>query len=118
KNYAFLRAKLWDASTKTLYHRWRDGERDKVQLLDAYAFLLAGVIDLYQTTLDADQLQFAIDLADTMLARFYDAADGGFWQSPAGSADLILRVKDDYDGAEPSANSVAIFALLKLAAIT
>ena len=118
KNYAFLRAKLWDASTKTLYHRWRDGARDQVQLLDAYAFLLGGVIDLYQTTLDAEQLQFAIDLADTMLARFYDAKDGGFWQSPAGSADLILRVKDDYDGAEPSANSVAIISLLKLAAIT
>jgi uncharacterized protein YyaL (SSP411 family) len=117
-NFAFLRARLWDASTKTLYHRWRDGARDQVQLLDAYAFLLGGVIDLYQTTLDDTQLQFAIDLADSMLTRFYDAEHGGFWQSPAGSADLILRVKDDYDGAEPSANSVAIFSLLKLAAIT
>src|SRR5207244_11887042 len=68
--------------------------------------------------LDAEQLQFAIDLADTLLARFYDPAEGGFWQSPAGSADLILRVKEDYDGAEPSANSVSILALLKLAAIT
>jgi len=118
RNYAFLRAKLWDAATKTLYHRWRDGQRDTVQLLDAYAFLLGGVIELYQTTLDAGQLQFAIDIADTMLAKFYDKDDGGFWQSPAGSADLILRVKDDYDGAEPSANSVAVFSLLKLAAIT
>jgi hypothetical protein len=53
-----------------------------------------------------------------MLAKFYDAANGGFWQSPAGSNDLILRVKDDYDGAEPSGNSVATLALLKLAAIT
>jgi uncharacterized protein YyaL (SSP411 family) len=52
------------------------------------------------------------------LAGFYDAANGGFWQSPAGSSDLILRVKDDYDGAEPSGNSVATMSLLKLAAIT
>ena len=87
-------------------------------LLEAYAYLLAGVIELYQTTLEAEHLQFAIDLADTMLAKFHDPAEGGFWQSPAGSSDLILRVKEDYDGAEPSANSVAILALLKLAAIT
>ena len=53
-----------------------------------------------------------------MLARFYDAANGGFWQSPAETRHLILRVKDDYDGAEPSGNSVATLALLKLAAIT
>ena len=47
------KAKLWDAKTKTLYHRWRDGERDNVQLLEAYAFLLAGVIELYEATLEA-----------------------------------------------------------------
>jgi hypothetical protein len=49
-----------------------------------------------------------------MLARFYDAKNGGFWQSASGTKDLILRVKEDYDGAEPSGNSVAILALLKL----
>ena len=53
-----------------------------------------------------------------MTARFYDADNSGFWQSAADSSDLILRVKDDYDGAEPSGNSVATLALLKLAAIT
>jgi uncharacterized protein YyaL (SSP411 family) len=118
KNVAFLKAKLWDAQTKTLYHRWRDGERDSVQLLDAYAYLLGGVIDLYEATLDPKHLDFAIALAETMLAKFYDAAAGGFWQSPPGATDLILRVKEDYDGAEPSGNSVAALSLLRLGAIT
>ncbi len=118
KNLKFLREKLWEASSKTLYHRWRDGERDNVQLLEGYAFLLDGVIHLYEATLNPAHLDFAIALAESMLARFYDAANGGFWQSPAGTNDLILRVKDDYDGAEPSGNSVATLALLKLAAIT
>ncbi len=118
KNLAFIQAKLWDAKTKTLYHRWRDGERDTVQLLDAYAFLLSGVIDLYEATLEPKHLDFAIALAETMIDKFHDAKIGGFWQSAAGSADLILRVKEDYDGAEPSGNSVAILSLLKLAAIT
>jgi uncharacterized protein YyaL (SSP411 family) len=52
------------------------------------------------------------------LAKFYDREAGGFWQSAAGAGDLILRIKEDYDGAEPSGNSVAIMSLLKLAVIT
>jgi len=118
KNLRFLREKLWDEKFKTLFHRWRDGERDRVQLLAGYAFLLDGVIQLYEATLKPAHLDFAVELAEAMLAKFYDPANGGFWQSPAGTTDLILRVKDDYDGAEPSGNSVATLALLKLAAIT
>jgi len=118
KNAAFLQAKLWDAGSKTLYHRWRDGQRDSVQLLEAYAYLLSGVLEVYQATLEPPHLEFAVALAEGMLAQFYDPEEGGFWQSPAGAGDLILRVKEDYDGAEPSGNSVAILALLKLAAMT
>jgi hypothetical protein len=118
KNARFLREKLWDEKSKTLFHRWRDGERDNVQLLEAYAFLLSGVIDLYEATLAPKHLDFAIELAGALLANFFDAENGGFWQSAAGATDLILRVKDDYDGAEPSGNSVATLSLLKLGAIT
>jgi uncharacterized protein YyaL (SSP411 family) len=139
KNLAFIQAKLWEApqsgtgilpvsnslesksetgGTPVLHHRWRDGERDNVQLLEAYAFQLSGVIDLYEATLEPKHLDFAIALAEAMVAKFYDAENGGFWQSASGAKDLILRVKDDYDGAEPSGNSVATLALLKLAAIT
>jgi uncharacterized protein YyaL (SSP411 family) len=118
KNLAFLREKLWNGKIRTLYHRWRDGERDHVQLLEGHAFLLDGVIQFYEATLEPAHLDFAIELAEAMIAKFYDAANGGFWQSLAGTTDLILRVKDDYDGAEPSGNSVATLALLKLAAIT
>jgi uncharacterized protein YyaL (SSP411 family) len=118
KNLVFLRTRLWDAKTKTLCHRWRDGERDNVQLLEGYAFLLAGLIELYEATLATEHLEFAIALAEAMLARFYDAENGGFWQSAPGAKDLILRVKEDYDGAQPSGNSVAILTLLTLGRIT
>ena len=118
RNLSFLRHKLWDAQTGTLYHRWREGARDEVQLLDAYAFLLSGVLDLYEATLDSEALTFALDLADSMIRRFYDTRHGGFWQSGADAADLILRLKEDYDGAEPSGNSVAILSLLRLSAIS
>jgi uncharacterized protein YyaL (SSP411 family) len=118
KNASFIHSKLWDAKSKTLFHRWRDGVRDNVQLLEGYAFLLDGVIQLYEATIEPKHLDFACDLAAAMVEKFFDPANGGFWQSPAGAGDLILRVKDDYDGAEPSGNSVTTLALLKLAAIT
>ena len=137
KNLRFIQEKLWQPPqggagsplpaagahgvtrpTGTLFHRWRDGERDNVQLLEAYAFLLSGAIELYEATLGPAHLDFAIELADSMLAQFYDSENGGFWQSAKGAEDLILRMKDDYDGAVPSGNSVAALALLKLGAIT
>jgi uncharacterized protein YyaL (SSP411 family) len=118
KNLSFIKANLWDRDSATLYHRWREGERDQVQLLEAYAFLLSGVIDFYEASLDPASLDFAVALAQTMLARFYDSEHGGFWQSSADAAHLILRVKEDYDGAEPSGNSVAALALFKLGKIT
>jgi uncharacterized protein YyaL (SSP411 family) len=132
KNLAFLKHHLWvDPSTVTkdsdrgdghqngrLFHRWRDGARDDVQLLEGYAFLLDGVIHLYEATLEPAHLEFACALARSMIETFHDPANGGFWQSPVNTGDLILRVKDDYDGAEPSGNSVATFALLKLAHLT
>jgi uncharacterized protein YyaL (SSP411 family) len=117
KNAAFLKARLWGAKTHTLYHRWRDGECDHVQLLEGYAFLVAGLLDLYEATLDPQHLQWATELGEAMIRQFYDPDQGGFWHSPE-SKDVILRLKPDYDGAEPSGNSVAVLALLKLGKIT
>ncbi len=116
KNLAFIKGALWKVDTQTLYHRWR-GERDGTELLESYASLLGGVIDLYEATLKPLHLEFAITLAEQMIARFYDEA-GGFWQSPMDAKNMILRLKDDYDGAEPSGNAVAASSLLRLAAIT
>ena len=121
KNVKFIKDKLWETgpgkSTGALYHRWRDGERDDVELLEGYAFLLTGVIDLYEATLQPQHLDFAIALAEAMLAKFFDRENGGFWQSLE-AKDLIFRQKEVYDGAEPSGNSVATLALLKLGAIS
>ncbi|HEV2319627.1 MAG TPA: thioredoxin domain-containing protein, partial [Verrucomicrobiae bacterium] len=122
KNLRFIREHLWTSESgkngPSLFHRWREGQSDKVQLVEDYAFLLYGVIELYETTLDPANLDFAIELAEAMLDKFFDATNGGFWQSPPDSINLILRLKDDYDGAEPSGNSVAVLSLLKMAAMT
>ena len=119
KNAAFIRTNLLTPSSPaTLHHRWRNGERDSVELLEAYACYAAGLLDLYEATLEPRHLEFALALAEAMIANFYDPEAGGFWQSPASASDLIARLKDDYDGAEPSGNSVAVMTLLRLSAIT
>ena len=117
KNFAFVRSTLWDPASKTLFHRWRDGGRDNAQLLSAYAFYLHGTVELYQATLDPDVLAFSIQLAEGLIEKFADPKEGGFFTSTA-SPDLLFRAKDDYDGAEPSGNAMAVSALLRLAAIT
>jgi len=86
RSLTFLRRVLWDEATGTLFHRWRDGERDSVQLLTAYAGLLAGTIDLYEATLEPGHLDFALKLAESMIARFYDAENGGFTTAPPAPA--------------------------------
>ena len=117
KNHKFIKTQLWDEKKKMLHHSWREGERDNVELLKAFAFQLEGTIHLYETTLNSSHLAFAISLAEGMVERFYDTKSGGFWQD-TGSPYLIVRLKDDSDGAEPSGNSVATLSLLKLGAMT
>ena len=116
-NYEFIQKELWDAKAKRMYHRWRDGERDSVQLLDAYAYQLDGTLHLYEATLKAKYLEQALVVADQMIELFGDKENGGFWQN-AGDSELILRMKESHDGALPSANSVAALALLKLFKMT
>jgi len=113
----FVMEKLCDAASMTVYRRWRDGERAVDGFLDDYAALAQAHLDLYETTFDASLLDAARRIADAMLERFGDAADGGLFSAPA-APDLVLRLKEDYDGAEPAGNSIAAGALLRLAGYT
>jgi uncharacterized protein len=118
KALAFIKHSMWDDSANVLYHRWRAGHHDQIQLLSAYSFLAQGVLDLYEATLNAEYLQFARKLVSAMIDRFYDSAAGGFWQSAPATETLIVQAKEDHDSAEPSGTSVAVSALLRLGVIT
>jgi uncharacterized protein YyaL (SSP411 family) len=108
----FLRAQLWRDGQ--LLRRYREGEAAIAAFLDDHACLANGLVDLYETDFDPRHLDWAEQLAEAALARFADPA-GGFFATAAGQRDLILRMKDDYDGAEPSGNSMLTLALLRLA---
>lgn len=118
KNVEFIRKNMWMADAKELSHRWREGERDQVQLLDDYAFYAEGLLWLYQATLQPDYLSFAVELVDAAVRKFYDSEKGGFFQSGKSTPNLLFQVKEDYDGAEPSGNAVMVRNLIRLGRLT
>ena len=101
-----------------LLRRYRAGEAAIPAFLDDYALFVQALLDLYEAQFDARHLQLAIDLTLQMRERFEDTEHGGFFSSPEGDQSLVMRVKDDYDGAEPSGNSVALMNLLRLTQMT
>jgi uncharacterized protein YyaL (SSP411 family) len=113
----FAWERLHDPVSGALWRRWRDGEAGIAGQLDDYAYLALGFIDLYRATLDAVWLERAVALTDAQIARFWDEARGGFYESPADDPALPLRMKNDHDGAELSGNSIATTNLLVLGAL-
>jgi len=109
-----LRQKLFPDSPSLT----EEGDRLRQRLYRLWQYL-DPVLAQIQVNLELqDWARLALALAQTLLARFFDPANGGFWQSADDAAGLIVRVKEDYDGAEPGGNSVAVLALLELGKIT
>jgi len=100
-----------------LRHVWSEGEAAVGGCLDDYAFLVWGLVELYQTVFDPCYLEAALELNQVMLERFA-AADGGFYFTPDDGEKLLVRQKQVFDGAMPSGNSVALVNLVRLARLT
>ncbi|MBI4309003.1 MAG: thioredoxin domain-containing protein [Candidatus Omnitrophica bacterium] len=101
-----------------LTHRFAGGEAAVEGMLEDYAFFLWGLAQVYEATFEDHYLNQAVELADRMVQLFSDDAGGGFFMTSADAKDLIVRPQDIYDGALPSGNSVAAFALGKLHYLT
>lgn len=113
KAYAFIQQKLRNKDGRLLI-RYRDGESIGLANIDDYSFLLLAQLDLYEATFDISYLKDAKKNADEMIALFWDAEAGGFFFYGIDARQLIARPKETYDGAIPSGNSVAAYALIKL----
>ena len=101
-----------------LLHCCRNHEATVPAFLDDYAFLIRGLMELYQTCLDVKYLEAAIALNDHLLKHFWDDREGGFFFTSSDHEALLFRKKSLYDGAIPSGNSVAAINLLHLARMT
>lgn len=106
------------AENGTLYHRYAQGEKAIGGFLDDYAFLMWGLIEIYEACFKKKYLQTALELTEPMIARFWDEKDGGFYFTAESAEEVIHRRKEAYDGALPSGNSVALLNLLSLARLS
>jgi hypothetical protein len=112
----FLREHLWQDGA--LLRSYREGPGTIAGFADDYAALIQGLLDLYEADFDIAWLQWALELQKKQDALFGDPTHGGYFSVAAGDPSILLRMKEDHDGAEPSPNSVSAMNLLRLAQIT
>jgi len=114
----FVESHMFDASSASLKRRYRQGTADIDALLEDYTFFVQGLLDLYEASFDPQWLSLASRLQETQDRLFWDDKDGAYFSTRADALYLIARMKEDYDGAEPAANSVAAMNLLRLWQLT
>jgi uncharacterized protein YyaL (SSP411 family) len=100
-----------------LYHRSIGGEVAIDGFLDDYAHLTWGLLEIYRACYDEKYLDRAVELTETVLRHFSDVK-GGFFQTDDSSEEMIVRLKEVYDGAIPSGNSVMAMNLVTLGVLT
>ncbi|MBA0686152.1 hypothetical protein Goari_013768, partial [Gossypium aridum] len=100
----FIRRHLYNEQTRRLQHSFRNGPSNAPGFLDDYAFLISGLLDLYEFGGSTDWLD----------ELFLDREGGAYFNTPGEDPSVLLRVKEDHDGAEPSGNSVSAINLVRL----
>ena len=113
----FILLKLRDNKGRLL-KRYRNGLSGLQPHIDDYAFLIWGLLEIYESNFDISYLKSALDLSDILVSDFLDKEAGGFYIGPENGEQLIIRAKDSYDGAIPSGNAVAAMNFIKLSKFT
>lgn len=114
----FLHGTMYDAASGTFRRRYREGEVKFEAHLDDYAFAASGALELYRSTFDLRWLRWAEEIGGRMVTLFWDSAEGGFYDTAGKDPTILVRMKEAYDGAEPTGNSVAAMVLLQLHRLT
>ncbi len=114
----FIRSTLWNEPGGRLLRRYRDGETAIDGYAEDYACLIFGLLELFQADGDPAWLRWALTLQAKLDERFWDPADGGWYSTSGDDPTVLLRLKEDYDGAEPSASALSVLNVLTLAHLT
>ena len=110
----FVKRELYDPDRGVLFRGWREGRGTAQGFAEDYAAMIQSLLDLYEASFEIGWLQWAEQLQAKMDELFWDEARGGYFNSAAGDQGIVLRLKEDYDGAEPAASSIAAMNLLRL----
>jgi uncharacterized protein YyaL (SSP411 family) len=110
----FLRSRLCRTSDETLLRRFRQDDAAVDGYAEDYAYLIFGLLELFQAGGDPSWLEWALTLQRRQDEQFWDPVDGGWYSTTGKDASVLLRLKEEYDGAEPAASSVSVLNLLTL----
>jgi uncharacterized protein YyaL (SSP411 family) len=111
---AFIRERMWNAGSRTLLRRYRDGHAEIEAYAEDYAYLIFGLLELFQAGSEPMWLEWAIALQHRQDELFWDEAAGGWFSTTGRDPSVLVRMKEDYDGAEPTASAVSVLNLLVL----
>ncbi len=114
----FLETHMWDSNRQILKRRYRDGDAAIDGYAEDYAYLIFGLMELFQVSGNPRWLAWARTLQKRQDEQFWDAENGGWFNTTGADPSVILRMKEDYDGAEPAPSSVSVLNLLMLAHLT
>ena len=114
----FIWKHLWNPETRTLLRRYRRGDAAVEGYAEDYAYLIFGLLELFQADGDPRWLEWALMLQRRQDELFADPIEGGWFSTTGRDESVLLRLKEDYDGAEPSATSVSVLNLLTLSHLT
>ena len=115
---SFLRSTMWQADRQVLLRRYRGGHKAIEGYAEDYAFLIGGLLELFQAGGDVQWLTWARELQQRQDELFWDDVDGGWFSTTGNDPSVLLRAKEDHDGAEPSPTSVSALNLIALAHLT
>ena len=115
---SFIRDVMWNADAKRLLRRYRAGDAAIEAYAEDYAYLIFGVLEVFQATGDPQWLTWARVLQARQDELFWDGQNGGWFSTTGADPSVLVRMKEDYDGAEPSPTSVSAMNLLTLADLT
>ncbi|KAG0188817.1 spermatogenesis-associated protein 20 [Apophysomyces sp. BC1034] len=110
----FIRKELYQPDTNTLLRSYRQGPSTIEGFLDDYSYLVQGLLDLYEATFDEQWIQWAHELQTKQNELFYDDNHGGYFSVRENDKNILVRLKEEQDGAEPSANAVSLKNLIRL----
>jgi uncharacterized protein YyaL (SSP411 family) len=110
----FLRDTMWSEDRQSLLRRFRQGDAAIDAYAEDYAFLMFGLLELFQAGGDAQWLQWTLRLQRALDERFWDNESGGWFSTTGTDPSVLVRMKEEYDGAEPSASGVGAYNLLTL----
>jgi len=105
---------MWSESSRTLLRRFRDGHAEIHGYAEDYAYLIFGLLELFQADGDSVWLRWSIDLQQRQDELFWDDQNGGWFSTTGSDPSVLVRMKEDYDGAEPTASSVSVMNLIVL----